>query len=554
MDSIHKALTSAINKLFEVDPEIELTRPDEKFGDFATNIALKISGVVGSKPLDVAEKIKDYLLKNNPDLCSEITVAGPGFLNFKLSDKHLWESAQASLKQPLKGQTIVTEYSDPNPFKILHAGHLYTSIVGASIANLLELAGAKVSRVNFGGDVGLHVGKTMWAMLKNMEGEYPEKLDMVPEDERSEWMASAYVEGSRAYEDDDNAKAEIIELNKKIYQIHSGNDKKSPLAQIYWTTRDWSYQYFKDFYKTIGISFDKFYPESETIEIGVSTVKKHLGNVFTESDGAIIFDGEKHGLHTRVFINSEGLPTYEAKDIGLVMLKKRDYNFDQSVIITGKEQQQYMQVVLKAIEQFEPDLAKSTRHLTHGIVKLSGGEKMSSRKGNFLRAVDVLDKANEANKKNSGKEDFSVALSAVKYSFLRHRIGGDIIYDPDESVNILGNSGPYLQYSYARAHSIMRKSKTKPSITDHEFTEPERSLVRKLSEFVDVVAEATDQLMPHIICNYLYELCQQFNSFYEHSRVIGDEREQLRLKIIDRYATTLKNGLEILNIPAQEKM
>lgn len=545
------AVAEIVKKLFDIDVEVELTRPDQQFGDYAANTALQLSKQLGKNPREIAEAIAGELRAHG--LLKDVQIAGPGFLNMTLNDAALLELAQEPLPQGMKGQVIVAEYSDPNPFKVLHAGHLYTSVVGDAIANLLERAGAEVHRVNFGGDVGLHVGKTLWAMLKQLGGEEPAKLETVEVDKRADWMAECYVEGTNAYEDDETAKAEITALNKRVYQFHADNDHDSSLAQIYWTTRQWSYDYFDGFYKRIGSKFEKYYPESQTAPIGLTTVKSHLGKVFVESDGAIVFKGDDHGLHTRVFINSEGLPTYEAKDVGLIMLKKQDYDFDRSVVITGNEQAQYMAVVLKAVEQFAPELSQATTHLTHGMVKLEGGVKMSSRKGNILRATDVLEAAHEANKEATGQENEQSVLAAVKYAFLKQRLGADIVYDPKESVSILGNSGPYLQYAHARARSILAKSESGRTMT--ETLQPdERQLLRKISEFNEAVERATDELLPSYICTYLYELSQDFNRFYEHNRVIGDERENVRLGLIEGYAETLKSGLTLLGIPAPDRM
>ena len=550
MIEIQQAIRKVTRKLFGAEAPVELTRPDEQFGDFATNVALQLSKQVGKNPREIAESVVAGL---KHEAIAATSVAGPGFINIKLTDKALVGLALAKPSKPLAGQTVVAEYSDPNPFKILHAGHLYTSIVGDAIANLLERAGGEVHRVNFGGDVGLHVGKTMYVILKRLGGENPDKLQEVPAGERSEWLAGAYVEGSNLYEDDESAKAEIIALNKRVYQLHSDQDRQSPFAQIYWTCRQWSYDYFDELYDRIGVSFEKYYPESETAGLGLETVKAQVGKVFEESDGAIIFRGEDHGLHTRVFVNSEGLPTYEAKDVGLIMAKKRDYDFDKSVVITGNEQEQYMSVVLKAIEQFAPELAQATTHLTHGMVKMAGGVKMSSRKGNILRAVDVLDAATAANKKIIGTEDERAALAAVKYAFLKQRMGGDIIYDPAESVAIEGNSGPYIQYAHARARSILAKVSVIDKPADN-FEPDERSLLRKIGEYAEVVEQATAELIPHHICTYLYELAQNFNRFYEHNRVVGDRREAIRAQLVLAYADTLKAGLNLLNIPAPDKM
>lgn len=554
-EDLEKQIKKIVQELFNADSKIVLTRPEPKFGDFSTNIAMQLGG----KPVENAGRIVEKL-KTLDDI-DNAEVAGPGFINITVNDTVLervvglvQKAKEAYGKNKIySGKTIVAEYSDPNPFKVLHAGHLYTSLVGDAIANLLDAAGAKTHRVNFGGDVGLHVGKTMWAIIKELDGENYGKLTKIKESDRSEWMAAAYVEGTNAYEDDESAKQEITTLNTRLYKIHTDSDHDSPLSKIYWTCRQWSYDYFDEFYSRIGSKFEKYYPESEVSDLGLKIVNEQLKNgVFEKSDGAVIFKGEEFGLHTRVFINSQGIPTYEAKDVGLIFTKKADYNFDKSVVITGNEQEQYMQVVLKAIEQFEPTLVKATSHLTHGTVKLQGGVKMSSRRGNILRAVDVLDAASAANKKATGSEDQEVVLGAVKYSFLKQRIGGDIIYDPDESVSIAGNSGPYLQYAYARAKSILKK---KPNAQkDYKLDASERQLVRKISEFPEVVESAVNELMPHLVCTFLYELAQDFNSFYESNRVIDDPREGMRLSLIGAYAQVLENGLSLLGISAPDSM
>ncbi len=535
---------------------VELSYPEEVFGDYATNVALKVANQTGLNPRQLAEKLSDDLKIKLGDLVDSIEVAGPGFINIRLNEAALVEASRERSERPLEGQVVVAEFSDPNPFKDLHAGHLYTSVVGDAIANLLETAGAKVYRVNYGGDVGLHAAKAIWSMLQEFGGENPAKLADINVKKRSEWMAQAYVRGSEAYESDEIAQRSIQDLNKRIYEVQAEHDTNSALGQIYWTTRKWSYDSFNDFYASIKVKFDRFYPESEAVPLGIATVRQQLERgVFEKSDGAVVFKGEKFGLHTRVFINSQGLPTYEGKELGLFQLKKRDYHPDRSIIITGNEQEQYMAVVLKALEQFEPELAVSTTHLSHGLVRLSGGKKMSSRKGIILKATDILEVATEAAKEVSDAVDERVVLAAIKYSMLKQRLGGDIIFEPKESVSVLGNSGPYIQYAHARARSILAKADINAVSKDvANLNGDERSLLLKLSRFTAVLNQAVAELSPHLLCTYLYETTQAFNRFYESNRVIGDPRESIRLSLVLMYADRLREGLKLLGIEAPDHL
>ena len=580
-------LADAVKTLYQIEIAVELTRPEEQFGDYATNVALQIAKSLGKNPREVASEIATAVTGRSSHLSAE--VAGPGFINLKLNDALLLENIATKPTKTLAGQTILVEYSDPNPFKPLHAGHLYTTLVGDVVARLIENAGAKTIRLNFGGDVGLHAGKSMWAIVKHLGGELPEKLTEVSETERPDWLGARYVEGNNAFEDDEVAKAEIIETNKRVYRIHEEIDHDSAFAKIYWACRDWSYTYFARLYDQLQVvPFDRFIPESEVTPLGLQTVKAQTeAGIFEKSDGAVVFPESKSGLHTRVFINSEGLPTYETKDVGLSLTKWQDYHADQSIIITANEQEQYMQVVLAAIHEFEPEAAERTTHITHGVVKLQGGVKMSSRKGNIVSALDILESARAATNTNGMQSTEETMLSAVKYAFVKNRIGGDIVYDPAESVALEGNSGPYLQYAHARAKSILSKAEdarthrgnekqpgkeeadaepdnnftpgeVSPSSMNStdimELTPDERTLARKLTEYSEVVDKATLELMPHHVCTYLYELAQTFNRFYEHNRVIGDEREELRTHLVAFYAETLKNGLNLLGIHAPERM
>ena len=553
---LRELTATVISETYGVEITPIFTRPAAQHGDFSTNVALQLAAKLNKPPREIAEAIKEVLKTRGNFL---IEIAGPGFVNITLADQELFVLAMQStnLAKPLKNKVVVAEYSDPNPFKILHAGHLYTSLVGDAVANILQVAGAKVHRVNFGGDVGLHVAKSMWSIVKDLGGEFPEKLHDIPNDQKLEWVSQLYVKGNQAYEDDPQAKQEIIEINKRVYQLHAQNDKDSPFAQIYWTCRQWSYDGFNTLYDRLGmVPFEKYYPESATLEIGTKTVKEgQKKNVFHESDGAVVFMGEHKGLHTRVFINSEGLPTYETKDLGLALTKWQYYKYDQSIIITDKSQQEYLKVVMEAAKAFNSEAAERTRHLAHGQIKLVGGVKMSSRRGNILRADDVLEAAFMAGKQTAVGNEPAIVLGAVRYSFLRSRLGSDIIYDPAESVSMDGNSGPYLQYALVRARSILRKAgDLKSETTVKELDKLERGLARALSRYPEEFAIALTEYSPHHIANYLFELAVIFNRFYEQSRVIGHERSAVRVSLVNAYEQTLAHGLALLGMPQPESM
>ncbi len=559
---------------------IEVTpAPKDTGADYASNVAMKFfaqakkAGMLNSvnSPRDFATTIAN-IAQEDTSFPFDVEIAGPGFLNFISRDVY-WKNILSGYVEDFNkkisqdvysNKQIICEFSDPNPFKVLHVGHLYTSILGESISRLIEFAGGKVVRANFGGDVGLHVAKTIYALMKKNYS----ASDLTQSSDIGK-IALCYVEGTRSYEENENAKNKIVELNSLIYEIaDAGPEKEYPdgsytkeVAELYWAGRTLSYKYFNEFYDRVGVKFDKYYPESTVAKRGKKEVEDHLGSVYELSGGAVIFPGEKYDLHTRVFINNDGLPTYEAKDVGLLFTKWDDYHFDQSIVITGNDIIDYMKVVLCSVSQFAPDLPARTRHITHGNVRLPGNEKMSSRKGNFIKAVDVLDDV-ENSLGNLGKnpENTKISLGAIKYAFLKYKIGGNIEFDAKESVSMTGNSGVYLQYSGVRAKKVLSAAATAVRVQrttdapDWELNPYEKSLICKLDQYRIVLKEAVTELAPHKIANYLYDLAQEFSRFYEHTKVVGSDYEKERLGIVNVYSNVLKHGLNILGIEIPEEM
>ncbi len=557
MDTFTTIIAGAVQRRFGLDQTVQLSRPDAQFGDYATNVAMQLARPLGRNPREIAEELADELRMTGS--FSEVTIAGPGFINVRLGDAALLELIRREPQRIYDAQRIVFEYSCPNAFKELHTGHLYQTVFGDIASRLMLLGGANLQRTSFGGDVGLHVAKCLWGMVDTLGGEDPEKLDTAVEADpfkRSRWISGCYVRGAKVYEEDAAVKADIDELNKTIYGFHSKNDHDSNLAKLYWTTRQWSFDYFDAFYKLIDVAPLRYYPESETAVVGMEVVREQLARgVLKESDGAVVFEGDesKH-LHTRVFVTSKGLPTYETKDIGVIWMEKQEYDFDHRYLLTGNDQKEYMRVVFAAAEAFRPDIAGLMTHLTNGTVKFADGKKMSSRLGNVTRALDVVDIVRE--KVSELIEDKSlidtVTLGAIKYAFARYKLGGDIAFDVEETVSLQGNSGPYLQYAHARARRILEK--TGVAAMPSEVRDEDRALIRKLGEYSEAVELAIRTLEPHHICNYLFELAQEFNRYYETNQVAGSEYEVHRAGIVALYADTLAAGLAILGIEAPDKL
>lgn len=571
VDEIKKDLALVCENIGIEAQEISLEIPtDSKFGDYSTNIALRLANKTGEKPLELANKIIESFLTNKPDYLAKAEVAGPGFINFYLSREFLISQLDSLLtvsrKIDMTGQAVVIEFTDPNPFKEFHIGHLYSNIVGESLSRIKEFQGNRVKRLCYQGDVGLHVAKAIYGMqiklseAKSASGGLKEEKksisDLEKEDlkTRMRFMGQSYALGDSAYNDDSEAKSEIIEINKKIYA------RDSEISELYEKGRSWSLEYFDIIYARLGTKFDKFYFESEAGSKGIEIVKEHIKDkIFEESEGAVIFDGEKYGLHKRVFINSLGLPTYEAKELGLAIQKYDDFSFDSSIIVTAKEVSDYFKVLFKAIYLINPEIAEKMIHIGHGFVKLPEG-KMSSRTGNVITGEWLLDEAVSKVKKQFPEMDDETAekvgVGAVKYSLLKSGIGGDVVFNFDESISLEGNSGPYLQYTNVRCLSVLKKAGKDGSLDVFDgssISSEEEYLLKKLAKFEDQFIFTKD-FSQSTLCTYLYELASLFNLFYQKNPILKSENESFRLKLTKATSDILEQGLSLLGIEAPEKM
>jgi arginyl-tRNA synthetase len=534
---------------------ITLEHPaDLSNGDYSTSVALVYAKQVGKNPKQLAEEIVSVLKETKNDFINEIKVAGPGFINFYLTKEFFHssikeintEGGKFGKGESLKGQTTMIEYTDPNVMKPFHIGHLMSNSIGEAISRLVEWNGSKVIRANYYSDSGLNIAKAVWGIQAKKE-EMP--VDSASYSNKAKFLGQAYAFGVAQSEGNETIAEEVREINKKIFSREDGY-----INELFDIGKQWSLAYLSELYTRLGSSFDFLIGESEVSEDGKKIVLEFLDKgVFEKSEGAIVFHGEKFNkhLHTRVFINKENLPTYEAKELGLTKKKFETYNPDLSVVITANEQSDYFKVVLEAMKQIFPDFALKTKHLSHGILRFATG-KMSSRTGNVITAEELIEqvKASVASKGDIAQED--IAIGAIKYMILRQSIGGDIIFDIEKSVSTEGDSGVYLQYAYARTNSLLEKA-GEPTVSNTP--DVVRPLEKLLYRFPEIVERAMLEYSPNLLLTYLTEISASFSNLYSEVQIISDTPESPYLVSVTRaFNTVLKNGLTILGIPTPERM
>ncbi|MDO8561855.1 MAG: arginine--tRNA ligase [bacterium] len=541
--------------------ELKLLHPKElSHGDYASGLALQYAKQAGVSPFALAGKITASLGKI-PGV-ARMEAVKPGFINFYLAP----ESVNGVLVQAIggsedwgkndsqKNKRVMVEYTDPNPFKEFHIGHLMSNAIGESIARLVEYEGAEVKRANYQGDVGPHVAKAIWGI---------QKLGVNPHDAGA--LGKAYALGSVEYatsehmglENDGKSKKEMDEINTKIY-----DRSDSAINEIYDAGREASLAHFEEIYKMLGTKFDHYFFESETAPFGKKVVEEHP-EIFEKSDGAIVYKGdEQKGLHTRVFINSRGLPTYETKELGLAKKKHDAYSYDKSIVITGNEVNDYFRVLLDAMAKVYPDLAAKTVHISHGMMRLVSG-KMSSRTGDVITGESLITDLTEAAKARAAESRADnpevlaqqVAVAAIKYQVLRQASGRDIIFDRERALSMEGDSGPYLQYAHARASQVVERAKSQGVALKIQGDAEPNDLSRLITRFPEAVEVAAKELEPHLLVNFLIELAGAFNSWYAQVHILdGTNEAPHKVAVTDTVRATLKNGLWLLGIPAPEKM
>lgn len=608
-DALQSLLISVLSEMgiTDVVPDVSMTE-DSRFGEYTTNVALKLAKPLKKSPMAIALQVKDLIEKQKTAASQgdhdqninkidqkysgisgiqrllqdidHIDVVAPGFCNVSLTEASLSNRVHEVLKDrerygksqtfvPLvlqdeadpNAKRIMVEFAHPNTHKAFHIGHLRNITTGESLVRLLEATGHEVVRANYQGDVGMHIAKCLWAM-KHLPECDPAAVRGKEIHERVEFLGKAYAAGSTRYEADEAVKSATGDINKQIYA------KDPAVYPLYQETRAWSLEYFTQIYKRVDTRYDRFYFESEFYELGKKYVAEGVTKgIFEESDGAIIFPGEKYGLHNRVFITKEQNATYEGKEIGLGRVQFDEYHPELIMHVVGPEQAGYFQVLFAALAQMFPDTKGKEYHKVYGWVKLKHG-KMSSRTGQVVLGEWLLDEAKKSiyeilkqSKSNYTEKDQEEiaekgAIAAVKYAFLRVGTDQEISFDLKESVSFDGDSGPYLLYTYARCKSVLRKAEsTMPAVQGktekEEMNSEERALARLISFYPEVVADAARNLSPNTLCTYLFRLASAFNLLYQKHPIVGSAD---RVSLTDAAAQVLHNGLYLLGIQTAERM
>jgi len=533
-----------INSLIEIPPESSL-------GDYALPCFR-----LGVNPKLIAESIAS---KVKLDFIDKIETKGP-YVNFFVDKKLFVENVLAEVlkskknygKSKIGKEKVMVEYSQANTHKAFHVGHIRATSLGESISRVLEFSGNKVVRANYQGDTGMHVAKWIWCYQKYHSNE------KLKDDEG--WIASIYVEAVKKLAENEYLQKEVDVINQKL---DSRKDKK--LNELWKKTRKLSLDSLEKVYQDLNTKFDKYFFESQfekrAKEISKELVKKKIAEI---SDEATIIRLDEYNLGVWVLLRKDGTVLYSGKDIALAEEKFNKYKIDKSIYVVGKAQEMHFMQLFKTLELMKFKQASKCRYVPVSEVRLPEG-KMSSRTGDNIlysdfkkEIIDIVKKEITQRGKLSGKalEDraLAIAIASMKYTMLSQGINKGITFDKKEAIKFEGDTGPYLQYSYARACSILKKVKGKKSFEIPLLHDNEIKLIKRISIFPDVVENVARDLDPSGIAHYAHELAQSFNEFYNSCKVVGSEEESFRLKLVEAFKITLGNALFLLGIAALEKM
>ena len=573
-----KAAVKALYDVDAADSQIQLQKTRPEFEGNITLVVFPFVKLARKAPQQVALELGEWLMANGEGLIAKYN-AVQGFLNLVIDDV-FWvkqleaidacanygngERRMANGERPL----MMVEYSSPNTNKPLHLGHVRNNLLGYSIAKIQEANGWKVVKTNIVNDRGIHICKSMLAWLKFGNGETPESSGK----KGDHLIGDYYVRFDKEYKaqvaelmvkgmDEETAKREAPLMLEAQEMLRKWEANDPEIRALWAKMNEWVYAGFDETYKRLGVSFDKIYYESNTYLEGKSEVEKGLatGQFYRREDGSVWADLTKDGLDEKLLLRSDGTSVYMTQDIGTAKLRFQDFPIDKMVYVVGNEQEYHFKVLSILLDRLGFPFGKELVHFSYGMVELPNG-KMKSREGTVVDADDLMDKMIEdALEMNEDKEVARmVGLGALKYFILKVDPRKNMLFNPAESIDFNGNTGPFIQYTYARIQSVLRKAESdQQSAISHQLEEKELALIQRLCEYPSIVRNAGDNFSPAVICNYAYDLACDFNSFYHDLSILNEPdaaKRALRLLLSKNVAKVLHSAMSLLGIEMPERM
>ncbi|MBF8150417.1 arginine--tRNA ligase [Winogradskyella sp. F6397] len=589
-ETLELQVKAAIKALFQSELKtVEFQATRKEFAGDVTVVVFPMLRVVKGNPAVIGEQVGQYLL-DNVEVVKGFNVV-KGFLNIEISDSYYLEFFQSIKDKSNFGfadqrddTAIMVEYSSPNTNKPLHLGHVRNVLLGYSVAEILKASGKKVYKTQIINDRGIHICKSMLAWQRFGNGETPSSTGLkgdklvgnyyvkFDQEYKSE-IAKLVAQGQSEEEAKKNAPL-LLEAQQMLIKWEAGDED---VVALWKKMNQWVYDGFDVTYKNIGVDFDTYYYESDTYLLGKEFVAEGLnsGVFFKKEDGSVWCDLTDDGLDEKIVLRSDGTAVYMTQDIGTAIQRIKDYPDVGGMVYTvGNEQDYHFKVLFLILKKLGFEWAKNLFHLSYGMVDLPSG-KMKSREGTVVDADDLVqemtDTAEEISNELGKLEDYStdekqtlyktIGLGALKYYILKVDPKKRILFDPKESIDFQGNTGPFIQYTYARIQSILRKANVDENVTlstvDVSLHDKEKQLIKQLELFPEVIQNAAEQHSPALIANYTYDLVKEFNSFYQNVSILGadsDEEKNFRVGLSKSVSQTIKNAFQLLGIGVPERM
>ena len=592
-DTLKQHIQKAVQELYSVSLEnVELQQTKKEFVGDVTLVVFSLLRHIKGNPVQIGEQIGTYLKENVSNLVTDFNVI-KGFLNLVIADAYylnflteIKDNPQFGLATPNSKEAILVEYSSPNTNKPLHLGHIRNNLLGYSVAEILKAAGHKVYKTQIINDRGIHICKSMVAWQRFGNGETPENTGL----KGDKLVGNYYVAFDKAYKEEiqelitqgkSKEEAEkqapiFVAAQEMLRQWEAGDPE---VMKLWKQMNGWVYDGFAVTYKNLGVDFDSYYYESNTYLLGKDIVEQGLqkGVFFKKEDGSVWCDLTADGLDEKLVLRADGTSVYITQDMGTAIQRVKDYPDVKGMVYTvGNEQDYHFKVLFLILKKLGYDWASHLYHLSYGMVDLPSG-KMKSREGTVVDADDLIAEMEQTAKvisqelgkldgyTEAQKEDLyhTIGLGALKYYILKVDPKKRILFDPKESIDFQGNTGPFIQYTYARIQSILRKyaetnnSKEITVIQPDALQEKEKNLLKSITLFPSIVQDAAYNYSPAVVANYVYDLVKDFNSFYQNVSILGEEdanKRHFRVALSKKIGEIIAESFKMLGIQVPERM